>query len=119
MAQLKLQESRSATETAVDFMILHVEGRMDEEAEADFVAWCEQDPSHVRLFQNAMISWWDLENQGLQPEIAELRAEALQAYGKANQRRWKAFAPRNRWRMGAAAMAVCVGLAAGWHWLAP
>ena len=97
MAQLKLQEGRSAAEIAVDFMILHVEGRLDEASEAELIRWFEEDPAHQRLFQNALVSWWDLENQGLQPEIAELRAEALQAYGRASQQRWKRFRQPIHW----------------------
>ncbi|NML93977.1 hypothetical protein [Novosphingobium olei] len=115
MAQLKPQESRTAAEIAVDFMILHVEGRLDEAGEVELIRWFEQDPSHQRLFQNAMISWWDLENQGLQPEIAELRAEALQAYGRASQQRWRRFRRplRRAWLVGAVALGLAVaGLAA-------
>lgn len=103
-------------EEAADWCLRIAEGELTARDQAAFDAWIA-DPKRRAAFEEAIAVWQGVESLGAQPELINIRSEALGAYRRAHARRWAParLAGWPRYAALAAALVVAVLVAVLFH----
>lgn len=96
-------------EEAADWRLRMAEGQLTARDQKAFDAWIA-DPKRRAAFEEAIAIWQGVESIGGQPELIQVRSEALDRYRRAHARRW-APVRFTGWRRSAALAATVVVVA--------
>ncbi len=103
----ELKSLPAIQEAAADWCARRIGAELPPEAEAEFKAWLNADPRHVREFEAMQALWSDSAQLAEQPAIESLRTGLRED--------WPAVKPaQRRWPMALAAGLAVVAIAVGW-----
>lgn len=100
-------------ETAASWASRRGEGMLSPEEEADFQAWLDASPLHVRALEQVDAGWLALADAANAPDLVAMRGGALERARRMNGRRWARNALSNRGRMLALAAMLLIAVFTG------
>jgi transmembrane sensor len=91
------------------------EDDLDTDLRVAFDKWLSNSPAHVQAFDDVARTWNGIDELRLEPDILDLRAQALRRFKLAHHQRW--VPARRRWQIaGLAAAMICLMFVVSLSW---
>ena len=87
---LDTAEHSTLLEAAGYWCVRLAHGDLSLAEQQEFDAWIEVSDAHGRAFEEVVRTWHSVDVISLQPDVIAQRSQALEDFGKANARRWRA-----------------------------